>query len=225
MLKELMSQIKAKIKTEPPTSPAQKFSDPLAARVEWTPAKGGGANFCTHRLKVISTSKIVFRVTAGAQFFYGIFLCAGLGVMTVGIVNFTKHGLSVKPSDLFVPLLFGLVFAGVGGALMYFGNMPIVFDKATGYFWKSRKNPGQEFNPDQIKNKAHLSDIHAIQLISEYCSGSKSHYYSYELNLVLKNSTRLSVVDHGSRVKLREDAKALSQFLNVPLWDAIPFDP
>ena len=68
---------------------------------------------------------------------------------------------------------------------------------------------------------AGLEDIHALQLISEYCRGSKRSYYSYELNLVLRNGRRINVMDHGDSEKLREDAKTLSQFLEKPLWDAI----
>ncbi|MGD9320846.1 MAG: hypothetical protein PVH99_12810, partial [Desulfobacteraceae bacterium] len=54
------------------------------------------------------------------------------------------------------------------------------------------------------------------------CSiGSKRSYYSYELNLVLRDSKRTNVMDHGDYEKLREDAQTLSQFLEKPVWDAI----
>ena len=98
---------------------------------------------------------------------------------------------------------------------------PIVFDKASGYFWKGRKFPQDVPDPRSLKNVVQIGQIHALQLLAEYVRGSKSSYYSYELNLVLEDGKRLNVVDHGNQTKLREDAKTLSQFLGKPVWDAI----
>ena len=64
-------------------------------------------------------------------------------------------------------------------------------------------------------------EIHAIQLISEHVSGNKSSYYSYELNLVSRDGVRTNVVDHGKLDQVREDAKTLAEFLEVPVWDGI----
>ena len=55
---------------------------------------------------------------------------------------------------------------------------------------------------------------------SSSSSGGSSRYYSYELNLVLKDGTRLNVVDHGGKSLLNANAETLAQFLNVPVWDA-----
>ena len=56
--------------------------------------------------------------------------------------------------------------------------------------------------------------------ISEYCGG-KSSYYSYELNLVLSDGTRLNIVDHGDLRRVRRDGATLARFLGVPLWDPV----
>lgn len=78
------------------------------------------------------------------------------------------------------------------------------------------------FDTNSVKNFAGLEDIHALQLLSEYCRGGKKRsYYSYELNLVLRNGRRINVMDHGDCKKLREDAQTLSEFLDKPVWDAI----
>ena len=69
-------------------------------------------------------------------------------------------------------------------------------------------------------SSAPLSSIHALQLLSEFISGSKNSYYSYELNLVLHDGSRINVVDHGNLERLRSDASTLSQFLGKPVWDA-----
>ena len=97
----------------------------------------------------------------------------------------------------------------------------MVFDKMKSSFWKGRKTPEKGFPQNVPKDCVHLQDIHAIQLISEFVSG-KSSYYSYELNIVKKDGSRLNVIDHGSKAKLKQDDHALSMFLNKPIWDAIP---
>ena len=64
-----------------------------------------------------------------------------------------------------------------------------------------------------------LDTVYALQLIREYVKGSESNYYSYELNLVLRDGQRLNVVDHGDGRRLRRDAERLAQFLGVRVWD------
>jgi hypothetical protein len=119
-----------------------------------------------------------------------------------------------------LPFLIGSVFAIAGGCLYYFGTKPIVFDKHSGCFWKGRKNPDLVFNKDSIKVWTQLEQIHALQLIAEHCSSNKCSYYSYELNLVLKDGERINVVDHGNLNKIRDDANTLSKFLGKPVWNA-----
>ncbi|MCF6174950.1 MAG: hypothetical protein L3J71_04235 [Victivallaceae bacterium] len=220
----MFEKIKAKIEElkelarkgkQPPD--LSQFNDPLAEQVEWTPAKGGGTNIRTHKLMEKSPTRMAFRPTAGALFFYLIFLFVGLGV-AVGIpVSALSKG-NFKPELLF-PIGIGLVFIVIGGCLTYFGTNPIVFDTMNGYFWKGRKDPERVFDINRIKHCTRLKEIHALQILSEYCSGNKSSYYSYELNLILEDGTRLNVVDHGNLKKLREDAAILSSFLGKPVWD------
>ena len=65
-----------------------------------------------------------------------------------------------------------------------------------------------------------LGEIHGIQIIKEYCSTKNGGYYSYELNLVLKDASRVNVLDHGNGARLRRDADELAGFLGgVPVWD------
>ena len=81
-----------------------------------------------------------------------------------------------------------------------------------------------------LEDGAHLDDVHALQLLRKYVrrnnsssssSSSRRGYYVYELNLVLKDGTRRFVVSHGSGNSLMNDAKKLSEFLNVPVWSAV----
>jgi len=200
---------------------ASRFNDPLAMQIQWTPVKPGGTNFRTHKLAMIDFNRMEFKTSIGARLFYSVFLLVGLGVGIGFTIAAAKTGTPFFESDFIIPILFGLVFTIAGGVLFYIGAKPVVFDKRSGYFWKCWKAPDKAFNPNAMEDYTKLSDIHALQLISEFIRGDKSSYHSYELNLVLKDGNRVNVVDHGNQVKLQEDARTLADFLGKPVWDAI----
>jgi hypothetical protein len=195
-----------------------KSGDPAAMQTEWTPAKRDGTNFQTQKLVEININRIEFLATNGAIAIYILF--ALMGLMTA-IAFFIKLSSGLFNAVMIMPLLVGLIFTIVGGCMFYFGTAPVVFDKYKGFFWKGRRSPDEESDRKEIKYFIALEDIHSLQLISEYCGSDRSPYYSYELNLVLINGSRINVVDHANLVKLREDAQTLSAFLGKPVWDAI----
>ncbi len=220
MLNKLVQKLKG-MESERNTFDPSHIGDPIAMQTDWTPAKRGGANFRTHNLVKVNSSRLEFRASMGAKLFYLIFLLIGIGVLIgFSTSKLSSGGLSVDLLRI-APILFGLTFVIVGGCLLYFGTVPIVFDNRNRAFWIGRKAPGEVFDKTELKHFAEFENIHALQLISEYCRGDKSSYYSYELNLVLVSGKRINVVDHGSQNKLREDAAILSAFLKKPVWDAI----
>ena len=75
----------------------------------------------------------------------------------------------------------------------------------------------------QGKKSFDLKNAEAIQLIREYVRGSENSYYSYELNLICSDGSRINIVDHGALRKLRADAALLAEYLSIPIWDAIDF--
>ena len=197
-----------------------KFGDPVASKTEWTPAKAGGANFRTQKLVNVSSYRIEFRASIEAKIFYAIFLLTGLGII-IGMFysNFSKGTFSFNANTI-IPLGAGAIFAAIGGLMLYFGTMPMVFDKMRGCFWKGRQPPGEMIDKTALKHYSEFNRIYALQIVSEFCRGKNSSYYSYELNLVLDDGQRINIADHGNLQKLREDAKTLSEFLGKPLWDA-----
>jgi hypothetical protein len=220
MFEKLIEKLQSLAKTRVQFDPS-KFGDPVAMQVEWIPLKGGGSSFRTHKLVEIDPNRMEFKVSIGARLFYSIFIVMGMAALLVfPAVKFSSEEISFS-TDLIVPMLIGLVFVIVGGTMFYFGTLPIVFDKYKGAFWRGRRVPDGVGDTKEIKYFSKFADIHALQLVSEYCHGNKSSFYSYELNLVLKNGSRINVVDHGNLMKLREDAQVLSGFLGKPVWDAI----
>ena len=120
----------------------------------------------------------------------------------------------------YLPIGIAAITCAVGVGVYYTSNTPIVFDRSHGYFCRSREKPELMMDPTKLKRYAPLDRVHALQIISEFCRGDKKSYYSYELNLVLDDGSRVHVIDHGDQRALRADAETLSKFLDKPLWDA-----
>jgi hypothetical protein len=213
MLRDLVKKLQKLTVEAVPFDPAS-LGDEVALRTEWTPAKGGGANFQTHRLVEIDMHRTEFRASPGLVVFALVFLTIGIAVPAiVGMAN--RQDVVAVIACAFA----GLIFVGVGGGILYFGLAPIVFDKRRGEYWKGRTAPYEAANRDSLKHYAELDGIRALQIIKERCTSKNSSYYSYELNLVLEDGSRLNVVDHGNLERLREDAERLSAFLGKPVWD------
>ncbi len=212
MFKKLAENIKKLVGKIPVSQfdPAA-FGDPVAMSTQWTPLESGGTNFRTHKLYQASGTRWEFRAGIGALLFCGVFAVIGMVVLTLGAF--------VVDEGRWFMIPFGAIFATAGILLWHFMAAPVVFDKDRGYYCKGRKKPERQIDPSLLKHHAPLKEIHALQILSEYVSGDKSSYYSYELNLILKDGTRKNVVDHGSLQAIREDAAMLADFLGVPLWD------
>ena len=222
MLKNLIQKLKDIANTRNIPFDPSVFGDPLALQTSWTPAKKGGANFCTHKLVKINPERIEFQASLGAKAFYFLFIIIGFGIMTGFSASIIMSGNSSFKPEVLIPVLFGLVFTIAGCCMFYFGTTPLVFDKYKRAFWKGRsKNDKIMFDRNAFKHYVEFDRIHSLQLIKEYCRNNKSSYYSYELNLVLENTERINVIDHGNPVKLKEDASILAGFLGKPVWDAI----
>jgi hypothetical protein len=194
------------------------FSDPVAEKADWTPLKPGGTNFATHRL-LRAGSRLEFKISPGARIFSLVFLLAGLGLLAGFAVSLAlRRPLVFREQDI-VGLIWAL-FAGGGWFLHRHFNRPVVFDRRSGYFWKGRIPPDQLVSREVPKDSCPLKEIHALQVIAERLPGDRSSYWSYELNLVLQDGRRLNVIDHGSIKVIRTDAAAVTDFLQIPLWDA-----
>ena len=215
MFKELAKKIGFPI-PELNTFNPSSLGDPLAIKTRWAPVRSGGASFLTHQLVRTGPGRLEFKPSTGARFFYLLFIIIGLGL----IIGFSFAAISGNDKEVFVPLLAGAIFTGVGGLMFYMGTTPVVFDKSRGWYWKNRLGPEKSTTHGSAKNFTRLDNIYALQVISEYCRGNKSSFYSYELNLVLNSGRRINVVDHGNVEKLKGDARTLAAFLNKPVWDA-----
>lgn len=194
-----------------------KFDDPLAMQVEWNRIGRTNTNFKARNLNEVSPGRLEYKSSKGAMAFSLIFIVVGLIIpVWFFISQFNSAEVGV---ELLFPLLFGGLFIGVGYFLLKSKTKPIVFDKNSGHFWTGKEDPGTGMNN---QNAVRLSDVHAVQQISQFVRGDKRSYYVYETNLVLKDANRVHVTGQGgSRQSSMQDAQQIANFIGVPLWSAV----
>ena len=180
------------------------FENEIAFKTSWVPLVVGGTNFCTHRAqKNPSLAGDVFVFITTIQAYLLAFSFVALGAM------FAITSAASRFADMSV--LLGLGFLAFG----------------CWYQWSLRQKESRfdRYSNEltQGKKSFDLKNAEAIQLIREYVRVNKSSYYSYELNLICSDGSRINIVDHGALRKLREDAALLAEYLSIPVWDAIDF--
>lgn len=217
-MKKWLEKIKAKAEQAMAAESADvahdRFNDEFSHQVDWTALKPGGSNFGTHYLVAPESGgrTIMFKATKGGMAFGLIFLIIGLAIISIvgwQIVTQRNYGL------LLVGFLIGLPFSLMGFFLVRWMAKPRVFDLISRDYYVGFRKPDSH-QQDKLTD---LNRVKALQLITEKVKGSKSRYNSYELNLILKNGSRVAVVDHGNYEQMLLDAEQLAKALHVPLWD------
>ena len=96
---------------------------------------------------------------------------------------------------------------------------PIVFDRTSGFYWKSWK----KLDKTSKSNTCALKDICALQIVHKIIKRNRSNKDRslFELNIILNNKMRLHILDHSTLENLHSDAEDLAQFLGVPLWNGV----
>ncbi|WP_299100476.1 hypothetical protein [uncultured Winogradskyella sp.] len=187
--------------------------------VSTAPLVYGGANFKTNILVEKSSSKVLYKPSIGAALFSFIFLAVGLGVLFFGLMPLIDSISEIDSLNWFL-LIFGLIFSGAGGFMFYQFYKPRVFDKQLGVYYKAYNIDIYKIKRDSSKKYIPLNTIVALQIIGEHVKSDEGSYKSFELNLVLNDSSRKNVVDHGNLKSIIIDAEILSEFLDIPIWHA-----
>jgi len=223
MFRNMIESVKQSFKARVIPLDPSRFDNPVALRTSWVPLKPGGTNFKTHNY-VEERNEVRFQPTAGALLFGGIFTSIGI---LFPLIAFSSMAQNNEPfqAGMLMFILIPLIFSGVGIFMLRSFTTPIVFNKRKGYFWKGRVDENQPIARTDLKVKCKLTEIEAVQVIAEWVrssssSSGSSSYHSYEINLVLKDASRVNVVDYGNYRGVVESAQKLSRYLGIPLWDA-----
>ncbi len=185
----------------------KNYKDPVAQKTEWTTIlKGNKSNFRIKRLSKEGETKLRFKPSAASVAIYRNCVLAGLAALALMV--FLQTGTWILKVLAVIAVL-------LGGWGFYLQSQPLDFDKTAGVFRMGRK---QTINFDEI---------YAVQLLSRIVEaktppkGEIKKISIYELNLVLKDGSRLNLVAHGGLKEILEDGNAISNFINKPIWDAI----
>ena len=207
--------------------PEHLRNDEVAARTTWAPLQPKeSANHRTRFSNRQSEHRLTFDPTRSSKIVVlCIFVCSAICLVLGTVLTYLwLSGANIDTRLKFVgPFLLsgGVPFGVLGFILKSHLLQLIVFDRQVGGYWRGSTTPTDE-------HVVALTDIHALQIIEKWVkpTGPDSHmgptpgYSSFELNLVTTDGQRHNVVDHGDLEALREDAESLSDFLQIPLWDA-----
>jgi hypothetical protein len=203
---------------KPPEQPSwseRQQTDPVAKMTSWKPANPGGIDFKIQTLDKLDDSRLTVRLTKQGKAYYA----GGLALISIFIVagnSYLANDLA-ETEKLFLMIIPLIALIGLLGHL--YGNMKTtMFDRRLGWFWRGFNKISDLSQIRQMKTAIPLSDIHALQILAERVHENKKNYTSYELNLVLKDSTRVNVIDHGNKKVLLADAQTLADYLQVEVW-------
>lgn len=190
------------------------YDEDIRNKISFDPLKSGGASFETKILIKSSNHKLIFKHTRSYVLFSSTFILIPFIIISVIFYKNYESSILDVINDNIIIFLVTFIFIAVSSYLFYDLLKPIVFDKSINRFYKGYNRNVLK----KTKNNIPLNRIVGIQLIGEIVKGDKSSYKSYEINLILDNFTRILVIDHGNGEGIVQDAKAISHFLNVPIW-------
>ena len=164
----------------------------------------------SHRLVEVSPDRLEFRRSLWTMAMIG----GPYGLAAGGVAACVE---SARRGNYGIALLFAAV-AVVFGALAYFVGRRLprkaVFDRVRGTFYRQ----GERDEPRP------LAAIAGVQVVAEEVEWTQYHdgethqrrYVAWELNVVLDDGNRWTVVDHVGRDRIRSEARRLAQWLGVP---------
>jgi hypothetical protein len=205
-----------------------RFTDPIAQQISWEPLTPYGKMYCTHRLRQ-NVGTLEFGPSPAALALVCFYAMLAAGILLIGLTVIRRRWSADDLAPCLMLATMCLVFAGLFAfrliATWRFVAHPIVFDLTEGVLRESVWRDAETNQPCSDPEPIPLFDVYALQLLCEYRReplprGGMREYFSFELNLVLKDGQRVNIVDHGNYRALSEDAQTLAAALDVPLWDA-----
>ena len=173
--------------------------------VDLSPVNLRGASFDTHRLERVSAGGIRFRPMFRALVSYGAFVALGL-VLAATVV---WRGGFPPVGKAWMGLAASLLISISGLYLVLRDARPMVFDRASGC-WGRRLG----WSPADTR----LEEILAVQLVPKMVRTKHRHSFpNYELNVVRRDSTRMTVANYRAPERAHAEAVALAKFLECEL--------
>lgn len=184
-------------------------------KISWSPLRSGGTNFKVTEL-VQQGQRLMVQKTTGGLLFALAFLMPGILMLFVG----TPYTLSNDEPEAAMTLsTLGMMFS-FGGWLLLGSHRSLIIDLEQGTYYRGK----WQANLEDYQTQGLLKNAAALQILAEQVSATTtthksrlSRFYSYELNLVLNNTKRVNIMDHGNKAALEQDAYKLAHALGIPV--------
>ena len=202
------------------------FEDPVAMRTGWTPLSPEGYRRTLYRLGVIGPKVLSFQPTLARHYQTFVYLVSVLVFGNMLIVSLLRHELSIRNFEHWwvIQLLVQIVLGCC--VTLFLLNRAVVIDGGAqevrlglpSLRWLNQLPWLREL----VCRSVPFAEVYSIQLLDEEVRRTgQPMFWSYELNLVLRNGKRVHLIDHGNQREIRWDAGDLSRMINVPIWDFI----
>jgi xanthosine utilization system XapX-like protein len=190
--------------------PADRFRDPLAAQVAWTPVLEAAASFPMQILQREGGGSLVYAPSRGMKVFALFF---GVGPLS-GVLFALCQGFEFigSPLGIVVSLLgFAMGFSGWKIGRQMLAGARCRFDAGTRQFLAT---PVFGTHGSEPHLATRFTDVHALQVVPVSTDSLKG----FELNLVLHDAQRVHVAIAPTLRDLEADAGAIAFLLGVPVW-------
>jgi hypothetical protein len=170
------------------------------SKFDWTPLRPGGTAYSTHRLVATNRGLVFARSWRNWAWTLGGLLFAA-SLTAAGVLSLLRG--SFLGGFIVLPL--GMLL--VTGALMGLWSRAVRFE-------------AEQRTVAIGGRRVPFSEVFAVQLLGERVREEEApDFDSYELNLVLRDGTRLNVVDHANRGQLEQEAQQLARLIDCQVLD------
>lgn len=224
------------------TPPEAYWHDRVAQKVQWCPCRmSSETEKYTRRICVEhGQDRIIFKQTRQNLLIQGCAVPAFLAMLTA-LVVFIPTSLFWRENQPVFNVVNIIVTVVVIGLLLPFAMMLVailwklpsmlqnlIFDRGTGYslskinqYSKAIALVGEVQSDAPVINirRGPLSNIYALQLLSETMQIGPENIHTLELNCIFYTGDRVNILDHESAKYIRAMAAKLATVLDVPVWD------
>lgn len=221
--KELQREIEErKSRPKPPWA-----NDPIAKSIEWTGTAAFGEDGLANpkgavvRLAKISANRIEFHPPSTRRWHFA--------MLFIGVVTYILA--LIMPGSFPNALVFPSICLMLSVLAEFYTRSIadwLYFDKQLGMYWRGKTVPAPLTSTASTEKAGRISDVYALQLVStrRYVGNPRvgvdgsgyKEFPTHELNFVLKDATRLSIVCDDDYGRIDRGAKVLADFLQKPLW-------
>lgn len=192
-------------------TPELIYNDPILSRTSWKRATtGGNGAFSMHTPRLIGECVLALWPRMRAWQF-AILSCFFYSMIYLYFLP------RAKPGDLQF-ILAGCIMGAAAFAISGFIELrPIYFNKEANFFGKGERR-GKANRKRAGSYTYLLSDIYALQVIRTWANGGNGGWFTYELNVIFKNSQRQDLIECYSLKSVRACGELIADFLEVPIY-------